>query len=165
MNIPNNRISHVFTAEQMQTLRDFVRSIKEVIAPLEGQISTDTRSLNKIEGNNKTFVQDSLRVMRENPALVPAHVNIAEAEKDLQLHEQVDELLVGFSYIFDILRGAQLQAGHEVYKAGLDTYNTIQRAAESGVPGAVALYDLLKGRFAKQGKRRAAEPDDNILKQ
>jgi len=44
-------------------------------------------------------------------------------------------------------------ADHEAYTAALALYKIIEAMAELGIPGFQAAYDVLKVRFAAQGRR------------
>jgi hypothetical protein len=156
-NVPNNKISHVFTPEQMERIREHIQGLRTEFSVLEGQIDTNRRSLIKIEGSNKVFVEDCIRVMKANPQLVPPHVNVVETEKDYTLHAQADEVLLELNSLSELARGAQIQAGHEAYKASLEGYNHMDRVAKSGDPLAVTLYNGLKPRFIKSKSGAAAK--------
>jgi hypothetical protein len=135
-NVPNNKISHVFTPEQMERIREHIQGLRTEFS---------------------VFVEDCIRVMKANPQLVPPHVNVVETEKDYTLHAQADEVLLELNSLSELARGAQIQAGHEAYKASLEGYNHMDRVAKSGDPLAVTLYNGLKPRFIKSKSGAAAK--------
>ncbi|UPT69585.1 MAG: hypothetical protein M0D53_10425 [Flavobacterium sp. JAD_PAG50586_2] len=59
------------------------------------------------------------------------------------------------------LQDTQLLAGSEAYASGLTIYKLFGSAADAGIPGADAIYDQLKQRFAGQGGpgKRADAPE------
>ena len=63
--------------------------------------------------------------------------------------------------LLEKIEDTQLLAGSEAYVSGLAFYKLVSAAAEAGVPGADAVSDLLRARFAGQGgtAKKAVNPE------
>jgi hypothetical protein len=148
----SNRISASLTAEQIKQLHDAFDLIDAILDPIVVGLSvTERSSLPKINDSNKTFTADALLGARQNADLLPAYVNLDEMDKDLTLYNQLDPFIGRTSKIATKFSDTQMLAGSEAYVTGLAVYRLAESAANAGVAGADALYQVLKQRFAGQG--------------
>jgi hypothetical protein len=83
--------------------------------------------------------------------MLPPFLVAAEVQKDLTLFEQLDEFVALSNQLHEKLRDTQMLAGSEAYSVCLKAYDAFMNAADSGVPGADAVYQHLKTRFAQRG--------------
>lgn len=115
-------------------------------------LTTDERiTLPKVNDVNRTFVMDSLSALQNNPGFVPAYLNVTEISKDIDLYNQLEEFTQRAAQISEKLADTQMLAGSEAYVSSLAAYRLFEAAAKAGMPGADAVYDTLKQRFAGQG--------------
>lgn len=150
-NITNNRISEVLTDLQVTTLKTTLNDVKDLMPFLIGLTVDERVRLPKIDVSNRHFVKDVLTALLNNPGFLPVYINAAEMEKDFKLYEQLDEILLIINGLAERVRDTQILAGSEAYTNALVVYKSFQLAAEAGIPGADAIYDSLKERFARTG--------------
>ena len=72
-------------------------------------------------------------------------------QNDMSLFTQLDEIIILTKQLLEKLEDTQLLAGSEAYVGALAVYKLIGSASDAGVPGADAIYDQLRQRFAGQG--------------
>ena len=106
----------------------------------------------KMDVSNKDFVNDAVNAISNDGAILPAYINPDEMKKDLNLFNQLEEVLMPLTYLFDQVRDTQMMAGSEAYSTALMVYNMTKAAAKAGVPGANSIYTQLKGRFERSKK-------------
>lgn len=99
------------------------------------------------------FVSKALELAAQNPILVPAYLDLSEAEKDFELTQNLmsieQELLTLLRFVEDVM----MVAGSEAYEGALIFYNSVKGASRSDVPGAQAVYDELSSRFPRRASR------------
>lgn len=150
-NLTNNRLSITLTPEELKKALNALQEVNAVLPFLTGLTVEERMKLPKIDGSNRLFVQDALKVMKQNGAIMPNFVNVEELEKDFTLYEQLDSVLSAVNQLQEKLRDTQMLAGSEAYSSALMAYRMFQMAADAGLPGMDTVVDDLKQRFAGQG--------------
>jgi len=148
----SNRVSETLTTDQEKQLHDAFDVIEAIVSTFVVGLSATERSvLPKISNSNKTFTGDALLGAKQNPELLPSYVKVEEMEKDYVLYNQLDPYVERVNKLFVKLSDTQMLAGSEAYTGALTVYKLASSAADGGVPGANALYQMLKTRFLGQG--------------
>lgn len=162
-NVQNNRISASITAEQMQTVKTALKTIYQQLPFLIGLTVEERQALPKINIANKSFVEDCLAAMSNNPDMLPAYISTSEVDRDFSLFRQLDELVLIVGQLSEQLRDTQMLAGSEAYSQALISYRLFEAAARAGMPGADTVYDTLRERFEGHGSKttQAQTPSDN----
>jgi hypothetical protein len=150
-NLTNNRLSIILEADALKKILIQIQEINNLLPFLIGLNTEERVKLPKIDGSNRLFVQDTLKVMKQNGAIMPNFVNVEELEKDFILYEQLDAVLSAVNQLQEKLRDTQMLAGSEAYSSALMAYRMFQMAADAGLAGMDTVVDDLKQRFAGQG--------------
>ena len=162
-NITNNRISAVLEPDNLKKVLLLLQDAANIMPFLIGINSEERMRLPKIDGSNRLFVQDAIKVLKQNASLMPTFVNIEELEKDFILYEQLDTILSAINQLQEKLRDTQILAGSEAYSSALVAYRMFQMAADAGLAGMDSIVDELKQRFAGQGTT-SEKPIENTTK-
>ena len=153
-NLFNNRIN----AELANAAKDIIiQNIAEIRAQLPfliGLNEKERQSMPKISRNNYLFVKDVLREIQYLPQVIPPYINVAQATKDLLLHEQLRDVEEQMDNLTTSIMDTRTLAGSESYSVALSIYDNIKRAAKDGVPEAREAYARLKPRFENQGRKK-----------
>lgn len=150
-NLANNRLNITATTAQVTAVKNALQTISTNLPFLLGLTIDERIALPAINVNNKAFTEDAINVAVNNTALIPSYVNVPSMQNDLTLFNQLDEIIVLTKQLLERLEDTQLLAGSEAYVGALAVYKLIGSAADAGVPGADAIYNQLKSRFAGQG--------------
>ncbi|MDB6175644.1 MAG: hypothetical protein JWL59_4955 [Chthoniobacteraceae bacterium] len=138
-----------------------IGAVREAL-PFAYELTTsEKRGMAKITTGTAYFVEDSLNSARENPAFVPAYINLDELENSLLLFKQLSRVLTSLQQMVDLVESTLVGTGSDAYSASLSYYQNVKQAAKSGVPGAQAIYELLKGRFDQSGATASVSPASN----
>lgn len=142
-----------------------IADVKKSITDIYGKmpfligLTTDERvTLPKISENNKVFVGDSINALANNAPMLPSYLNVADIKSDLTLYEQLDELEMLALQLVEKIQDTRMLCGSEAYVSSLTAYRLFEAAASAGIPGADAIYDALKQRFAGQGQTGQTGP-------
>jgi hypothetical protein len=149
-NMMVNRISATLSDEQMKKVKEAFNTIFNTL-PLVGLTKDERVTMPKISEGNKIFVEDSLVALKNNGGFLPAYLQVDELEKDITLFSQMDEIASLSAQLTEKVSDTQMLAGSEAYITALTAYRLFEAAANAGLPGADAVYDQLKQRFAGQG--------------
>jgi hypothetical protein len=88
-----------------------------------------------------------------NSEFLPAFVSLGELQKDWNASSGLMPLLRMVDQIQDTMSDTAMLAGSEAYKGALSYYNSVKQAAKMNAPDAKAIYEDLRKRFEKQGRK------------
>lgn len=160
-NLTNNRLNITATAAQITAVKTALQTINTNMPFLIGLTVDERIALPAINVNNKAFTEDAINAAVNNPSLVASYLSVPNMQNDMALYTQLDEIKGLVNQLLEKIEDTQLLAGSEAYVSGLAFYKLVSAAAEAGVPGADAVSDLLRARFAGQGgtAKKAVNPE------
>ena len=151
MSIQSNRVNTMLDAAKIDNIRKKFQELEAELDFIIGLTIDERVNLPKINVANRTFVMDSLSALQTNGSFMPAYLNVADMTADITLYNQLEEFTQRAAQLSEKLGDTQMLAGSEAYVSSLAAYRLFEAAAKAGLPGADAVYDLLKQRFADQG--------------
>lgn len=158
MNITINRLNFVMPNADIADVKKSITDIYGKMPFLIGLTTDERVTLPKISENNKVFVGDSINALANNAPMLPSYLNVADIKSDLTLYEQLDELEMLALQLVEKIQDTRMLCGSEAYVSSLTAYRLFEAAASAGIPGADAIYDALKQRFAGQGQTGQTGP-------
>ncbi len=81
--MPQNLISLTLTEADHAAIADALSTLESKLSGLISLSADERRSLNKMGEKSETFCRRTLVAMSENPGLIPADVDVAEAQRDM----------------------------------------------------------------------------------
>lgn len=96
------------------------------------------------------FVMKCLDDAKTDPEYAPPFLDQDGIVSDMEAWSQLMSALRPIKQLYDALANTTMQAGAESYMAALSYDNSVKYAARGGIPGAKAVYEDLKNRFAKK---------------
>lgn len=142
-----NRVNATLNPDTVQTIKNAIASIHQVLPFLVGLTPAERMALPKISVSNKVFTEDAIQVAVNNAELFPAFIKPEEMKKDLDLYHTLDELVILVRQTAERLTDTQILAGSEAYTSALIIYKILGAASASGVAGTKTLYEQLRQRF------------------
>lgn len=158
MNITINRLNTVMANADIDAVKKSIKDIYGSMPFLIGLTTDERVTLPKISENNKVFVGDSINALVNNAPMLPSYLNVADIKSDLTLYEQLDELEMLALQLVEKIQDTRMLCGSEAYASSLAAYRLFEAAASAGIPGADAIYNALKQRFAGQGPTGSTPP-------
>ena len=158
MDVSQNLISLDVTDQQLQTVRAALDQIEAALPGLISMESGDRRGLMLMGPKSETFARQTLRVLEQNPKIVPPSFDLAGARADLAAFERLQLVLERVTQLTRRLDDTVAALGSDVMDAALEGYSQIKLSG--GAQGLDELRRELGGRFAKQRRKaeRAPEP-------
>lgn len=153
----DNLLSASISAADKTTINTNIANVTTTLgAILSISLTADDRK-NMLKMGDKTlaFVQKTITYANQNAALVPVFLNLPEANKDLQLADDLNDIYKALLTLITSVEDALMISGSEAYNAALIFYASVKGAARSNVAGSQAIYDDLKQRFPNRVKKEA----------
>lgn len=157
-NINNNRLNITMTATQIADVKAAFHTIIANLTFLTGLTNDERMTLPKINVSNKAFTEDAINASVNNGSMLPGYFTTAQMQTDYTLFVQLDEIKLLAEQVCERISDTQLLAGSEAYVSALAAYRLFGAAAEAGVAGADAIYDLLKSRFNQSSSTTTPTP-------
>ena len=153
----NNLISATIADADKLAVAQSLTDIKTKLANvLIISLTPDERkSTLKMGDKTMAFVQKALDYANQNPSLVPAFLDVAEANKDYSLTHDLYAILQQMYALTTSMEDALMVAGSEAYDAALIFYNAVKGAVRSNVPGSQSIVDDLSAQFPARGSKTA----------
>jgi hypothetical protein len=144
---------------QAQTKLDEARAL---LAPYMLALTpAERRELPKMGEKTIAFVEKAYDFARQNPNLVPPYLEVDAFGIDFSDAHGLWTLLNTVQQFEQSIDDTEMIAGSEAYQAALVFYKSVKMAAAQDVPGAKAVYEELKTRFPRTGRRRSVHPDNS----
>lgn len=149
-----NLVSLVVSDEQVSAALAAVQQFESALPDLL-TLEDGLRGLSVLGPRSETFARQTLRVLAQNPAIVPPSLNLAEAQADLASRDRLLPVLERMKQLVSRLEDTVDALGSDVMDTALDGYAQLKLSGSAH--GLDDLRRELSGRFAK-ARRRAAEP-------
>lgn len=149
-----NLITFNVTDQQVQSVRTALDQIEAALPGLISMEVGDRRGLMLMGPKSEAFARQTLRVLDQNPKIVPPSFDLAAAKADLAALERLQPLLERVERLQRRLDDTVAALGSDVMDAALEGYGQIKLSG-----GAQGLDDLRRDigtRFKRT--RKAAEP-------
>ena len=152
-----NIVSLSFTDAQLQ-------AVDAALAELEGQLSglialaiPEKRRLRKMGEKSEAFCRQALRVLAQNPEIVPQNVVTSGAIEDLVALDQLRPRMVRLSKLSERAASTDIALGSDVMSASLQIYNALKASGASvGLEGLRKELGLRFARGSRQPEAKAA---------
>ena len=153
-----NLISLEVSHQQLETVRTALDQIEAALPGLISMESGERRGLMLMGPKSETFARQTLRVLEQNPKIVPPSFDLLGAKADLAAFERLQMVLERVSQLSRRLDDTVAALGSDVMDAALEGSSQIKLSG--GAQGLDELRRELGGRFSRQRRKtdRAAEP-------
>lgn len=148
-----NLISMQVTNPMVLAVHEALGRIEETLPDLISLEPGDRRGLMLMGPRSEPFARKTLRVLEQNPKIVPPSLDVAGAQADLAAYDQLQPLLERVQRLVSRLDDTVAVLGSDVMDVALEGYAQIKLSG--GAEGLDELRRELGGRFAKQRQRRA----------
>lgn len=149
-----NLITLNVTDQQLQTVRSALDQIEAALPGLVSIDPADRKGLMIMGPRSEPFARQTLRVLEQNPKIVPPGMDLAGAQADLAAYDRLRPLLERLQRLASRLDDTVTALGSDTMDFALEGYSQIKLSG--GAQGLDELRRELSGRWAKN--RRKAEP-------
>ena len=135
-------------------------ALTELETQLDGLIALSLpvkKSLRRMGQKSEAFCRHALRVMEQNPQIVPSSVLLADALEGLNTLEQLRPRIIRLARLSERASDTNVGLGSDVMMVALQGYSLLKLAGQA--QGLDGLRQELGTRFAK-ASRKAPQPAD-----
>lgn len=149
-----NLVSLELSNEQLAQAEQAVTALEQALAGLVSLSIGERRRLPKMGQKSEVFCRQTLRVLAQNPQIVPPGLELAEAQADLQALDQLAPLLDRLQRLAERGRDTEMALGADIMDVALEGYALL------GVSGKQQGLDGLRKQLSSRWARsRSAEAE------
>lgn len=149
-----NLISMRVADEKVMAVREALSQIEKALPDLISLEPGDRRALMLMGPRSEPFARKTLRVLEQNPKIVPPSFDLAGAQADLAAFEHLQPVLERVERLRRRLDDTLAMLGSDVMDAALEGYAQIKLSG--GAQGLDELRRALSGRWQKNHRKAAA---------
>lgn len=150
-----NLIELQVTDEQVEAVRTALDAIEAALPGLIALEPGERRGLMLMGPKSEAFARQTLRVLEQNPQIVPPSLNVRGARADLAAYDRLVPLLERLQRLTARMDDTVAALGSDVMDVALEGYGQIKLSGAA--QGLEELRRELGGRFAKARRRKVAE--------
>ncbi len=149
-----NLVTLRFTDAQVTAVNAALTELEAQLAGLITLPAATKRSARKMGPKSEAFCRQTLRVLEQNPQIVPPNVSLADALADLEAFDVLRPIMARLSRLSDRAADTETALGSDVMAMALQGYRLLKFTGRS--EGLETLRQQLGERFAK-GPRQAPQ--------
>ena len=147
-----NIVSLELSTEQLAQAEQAITALEQVLAGLVSLSIAERRRLTKMGQKSEVFCRQTLRVLAQNPQIVPPGMELAGAQADLLALDQLAPLLGRLQHLAERGRDTEMALGADVMDGALEGYALLNVSGrQQGLDG------LLKELSSRWARSRSAE--------
>lgn len=132
---------------------------KTELAPyMQGLTADERRDLFKMGDKTVATVQKTRSYTETNPEFIPAYMNVAEFNSDVNVVNQLKPIEDLAKQLVVDISDTSMLAGSEALQQALLYYGQVREADSKGVPSSRAIYEDLQPRFARRRNKPSEKP-------
>ena len=151
--MPQNLISLTLTEADHAAIADALSTLESKLSGLISLSADERRSLNKMGEKSETFCRRTLVAMSENPGLIPADVDVAEAQRDMAQFDALRPHIARLTKLLGRAEDSEMALGSDAMVTALEGYALLKVLGKGS--GLDALRRDMSVRFTR--KARATE--------
>lgn len=122
--MPTPPIDATITPEQVEQILAVLKTVQKQLPFLVGLSAQERRQLVKMGRKSQTFAARALDMAVQHSDIMPRHLNVEEARRDLALFEALNPILQAVSHLRELIEDTQMLAGSEAYATARLAYNS-----------------------------------------
>lgn len=149
-----NLISLDITAEQQTAALAALTQLEAALPGLLSLEADERRKLLWMGDKSEVFCRQTIRVLGDNPQIVPPSLDLAGAQSDLQTLDRLRPVLERLSRLHSQVDDTTSALGNDIMDVSLDGYGQLKLSGAAH--GLEELRKEIGGRFARPSRKPAA---------
>lgn len=150
--MPQNLASVTLSETDLVAIDQAITTLINSFGPLIDLSTEQRRTINKMGDKSEAFCRQTLRVMAQNPHMVPATVDLADAVRDLNALDLMRGRTERLRQLLGRLDDTELALGSDVMTTALEGYTLLKVLGKGS--GLEELRREMGARFAKSPSLR-----------
>lgn len=151
-----NLISLTLTDEQMTAVNAALDTLEQNLAGLIALQPPQRRALTKMGDKSEVFCRQTLKLLQQNPQVVPPALDVAEAQADLDAYERLGSISLRLTRLGERADDTVTALGSDLMSFALDGYGLLRVAGKN--QGLEEIRRTLGARFARRNTAPAEAP-------
>ncbi|HEY9620709.1 MAG TPA: hypothetical protein V6C78_10085 [Crinalium sp.] len=151
-------IDATLTQQEIDEIVAALKTIRDRLPFLIGLSAQERRQIPKMGRKSQTFAVRALDMATQHNDVMPRHLNVEEARRDLALFESLNPILQAVSHLRELLEDTQILAGSEAYAAARLAYNSAKVSGKN--LGLDDIIDDLSQQFRRARKVQTQTPTE-----
>lgn len=147
----NQPIDATLSAADIEAVMQAIDTIHQKLNFLVGLTPEQRRDLAKAGRKSQAFIDTALDVATKHPNLMPGCLDVAAANRDVQLVETLQPIAIALSQLSALVEDTQRVANSEAYAAARLAYRSLKTNGQG--MGLDAVIDDLKRQFRRSSRR------------
>jgi len=148
--MPQNLISLTLTEADHAAIADALSTLESKLSGLIPLSTDERRSLNKMGEKSETFCRRTLVAMSDNAGLIPADVDVAEAQRDLAQLDALRPHIARLTKLLGRAEDSEMALGSDVMVTALEGYALLKVLGKGS--GLDALRKDMSVRFMRKAR-------------
>jgi hypothetical protein len=149
----NQMIDATLTQQEIENIVMALITIREQLPFLVGLSTQQRRQISKMGRKAQTFSVRALDMAVQHKDVMPRHLNIEEARRDIALFEALNPILQAVNHLRELLEDTQMLAGSEAYAAARLAYNSAKVSGKN-----LGLDDIIEDLSQQFRRTRKVQP-------
>lgn len=155
-----NLVSLVLTDEQLTAIDGALATLEQNLTGLLALTPDQRRSLAKMGDKSEVFCRQTLKLLTQNPQVVPPSLNVVEAQADLAAFDQVGTFMMRLQRLGERAQDTSTALGSDLMQFALEGYGLLKVSGKN--QGLEELRRELSSRFSRGVARTASAPVPTI---
>ncbi|NJN90977.1 MAG: hypothetical protein HC878_11795 [Leptolyngbyaceae cyanobacterium SL_5_14] len=149
-------IDATLTPQEVENIIAAIKTIQEQLPLANGLSNKERRQISKLGRKAQTFAVRSLDMAEQHSDIMPRHLNIEEARRDIALFEALNPILQAVSHLRELIEDTQMVVGSEAYAAARLAYKSAKVSGKN--QGLDTILEDLSQQFRRP--RKAQPPTE-----
>ena len=142
-----NLISLALTADQLTAIEGALVTLEQNMSGLIALQPAQRRALIKMGDKSEVFCRQTLKLLQQNPQVVPPSLSVDEAQADLAAYDQIDTFLLRLARLSERAQDTSTALGSDLMSFALEGYGLLRVSGKN--QGLEDLRRELGARFAR----------------
>ena len=137
------------TPEALAQIGDKLEEVRQLIPFAVGLSAGEKLSIPALGSRRTQFVQLAVESARQNPELLPSFMDAVTFGAEFALFNNLVTVQVAVQQLERMVSDTMHLAGNQAFAGAREFYNTVKRASQANVPGAMAVKASLQTRNSR----------------
>jgi hypothetical protein len=151
--MPTPSIDVTLSQQKIDNVLAAFKTIREELDFLIGLSNEERRQIPKMGRKSQTFTVRALDMATQHSDVMPRHLNIEEARRDVALFEALNPILQSVNHLRELIEDTQMLAGSEAYAAARLAYNAAKVSGKN-----LGLDDILEDLSQQFRRTKKTQP-------
>ena len=154
--VSQNLVSLVLSNDQLTAIEGALVTLEQNLTGLIALTTEQRRTLAKMGDKSEVFCRQTLKLLAQNPQVVPPSLDVAEAQADLAAFDQLGIFQMRLQRLSERAQDTSTALGSDLMQFALEGYGLLKVSGKN--QGLEDLRRSLSTRFSRHTQRAVSDP-------